>query len=226
MVEVYAIRIIEEDDFANLKGRLLKQLPESSLETINKYNKSADLQRSLLGELIIRNILSKKLAIQKKDIAIEKSNKGKPFLLNNPNYFFNISHSGDWVVAAFGSKEVGIDIENIRQINFRIAERFFSKEEFSELDKMEGQEKLNFFFDLWTLKESYLKLIGKGLTKYLSSFLVKISKQGIKLIDEDIELSKVFFKQYYIDNNYKLSVCSFSPVFIDELKILSISDLH
>ena len=38
---------------------------------------------------------------------------------------------------------------------------------------MNSDEKINYFYDLWTLKESYIKTIGKGLYTPLNSFSIK-----------------------------------------------------
>jgi len=226
MTKVYAIQTIKENEFLKFREDLISKLPPLSGKLINKYKRTKDAQRSILGELLTRSILSKKLKIPAEQVIIEKSVKGKPCLVNNNDLHFNISHSGDWVVAAFARTEVGIDIEKIKPVNFRIAERFFSKNEFSALEKKAEKEKLNFFFDLWTLKESYLKLLGKGLTKSLSSFTVIESNRNFSLKEnKKDEMHEVFFKQYQIDKDYKLSVCSFSDEFCEELKILNFMDL-
>ncbi|MFD2875899.1 4'-phosphopantetheinyl transferase family protein [Paenibacillus rhizoplanae] len=58
------------------------------------------------------------------------------FLLSPPiNLKFNISHSGDWVVVAIDSMEIGIDIEQIITMNLEIAERFFAQEEYKYIAK-------------------------------------------------------------------------------------------
>jgi len=246
MVEVYAIRIIEDEDFLKLKDRLILQLPVTSQKKIRRYKRASSMQRSLIGELITRQVLSRKMSIPSDRIEIKKSEKGKPFVAPTHGatpsigthratsshpvskrhpVSFNISHSGAWVVVAFADKEVGIDVEKIRQIKYNIAERFFSKDEYSELVKKEGKAKLHFFFDLWTLKESYLKLLGKGLTKSLSSFSIIKSNSEFRLKEDKTKISSVFFKQYFLDNDYKLSVCSLSQDFDDKLKILSVSDI-
>lgn len=226
MVEVYAIRILEDTEFEGFKGKLLSQLPGSSQQKINKLKNRPDLQRSLLGEVIVRRALAKETKTPTNKIDIEKSEKGKPFMVGNKSQHFNISHSGNWVVVAMAEKEVGVDVEKIRPINFQIAKRFYSKAEFAELNKMVGQGKLEFFFDLWTLKESYLKLLGKGLTKSLSSFTIDKSGSGINLKDGKKEVGSVFFKQFPLDPDHKLSVCSFSTDFPKEIKLLTMTDLH
>ena len=137
-----------------------------------------------------------------------------------------MSHSGDWVVFAFAKKEVGIDIEKIKKINYRIAERFFSTEEFLSLNEKSGKEKQEYFFDLWTMKESYLKLIGTGLTRSLDSFTIfhKNNRYNLKESSSN-SIEPIYIRQYNIDENYKLSVCSYIDSFVEEVEIFTLNNL-
>lgn len=86
---------------------------------------------------------------------------GKPYFKNYP-YYFNLSHSGDYVVCAFSEREVGIDLQEHRGAAFeRVAQRYFSSAEVFAL--MHAQDRAAFFFRLWARKEAYGKLIGKGI---------------------------------------------------------------
>jgi 4'-phosphopantetheinyl transferase len=84
---------------------------------------------------------------------------GKPYL-NKAGVFFNISHSESIAMCALDDKEVGADIEMIRAVKDPLAERVMSAAEkeiyFPERDR-------EFFFSVWTLKESYLKFRGCGI---------------------------------------------------------------
>jgi len=225
MIEVYAIKILSEQEFLKVKNELLSLLPGELRESMLRYRIVNVLQRSLLGELMTRRILADKLKNTIDSFNFLKSEKGKPYLEENPVYF-NISHSGEWVVAAFcNSFEVGIDIEKIKPVNFEIAERFFSESEKRELFSKSGDEKLKYFFDLWTMKESYLKLLGKGLTKPLSTFTISGSKGQFHLFSDVDSVQDVNFKQYQLVDDYKLSVCSYSEEFDNKLMILGINNL-
>ncbi len=224
MTEVFAIRLLDDQDFLDKKELLLDLLPESNRSFISRFKRTAGAQRSLFGELLSRFILQQKLGLDGKAIIYNKSKNGKPFL-ESKQAQFNLSHSGNWVVMAYGKEEVGIDVEEIRPINYRIAERFFSTEEVRLLNSKSGDEKLDYFFDLWTLKESYLKLIGTGLTRSLSSFTIYHKGADIR-IKERGKAGKpsAYFRQYPLDKGYKLSVCSFKNNFTEKVEWIIVDD--
>ena len=225
MIEVYAIRILPEQQFMEMKEELLILLPEEVRDTMQRYRMVNVMQRSLFGELMTRKILAVKLNSSGHHFRFQQSEKGKPYLQDNP-YFFNISHSGDWVTAAFcGDSEVGIDVERIKKVNFEIAERFYSEKEKKKLFSLRGKKKLEYFFDLWTMKESYLKLLGKGLTKPLSSFTISGDNGRFHLSNDIDNIQEVYFRQFDIDKGYKLSVCSFKDDFENKIRVLNINDI-
>lgn len=225
MVEVYAISIINCLNSDNEIQTLLRKLPERAAKKINLIKNKDDIKRSLLGEYLTRSILSKRTGLSIEAIRISYSNKGKPFLEHYPDQDFNISHSGDWVVVAVSSKEIGIDVEKTREPQYRIAERYFSESELSDLEILAGQEKIDYFFDLWTLKESFLKLLGKGLTRSLGSFSIGKAHDRFILLEGNDTGKEVFFYQYDLAPGYKLSVCSESNSSAKEIQFITINDL-
>lgn len=71
---------------------------------------------------------------------------GKPFVQNFSDFHFNISHSGEWVVCATANSNVGIDIERVSDIEaLKLANEFFSEEEFYDLSNMNSDEQINYF---------------------------------------------------------------------------------
>jgi len=225
MVEVFAIKILKEENYFEVRKKLLSLLPESQVSNIQRFKRMADEQRSLLGEVLSRHIISRKTGIEFKDLKIEKSKKGKPNLLSKQDIFFNISHSGQWVVSAIAENPVGIDVEELKEPVYRIAERYFSKVELEKLNQLSGATKQSCFFDLWTLKESYLKMLGKGLTKSLGSFSIIGNNGEFKLLENSIVNNKVFFRQYNVDPLYKLSVCSLENNFVSNVQLIVVDQL-
>ena len=225
MVEIVAVKLLNTDAFLDVKDKLFSLLPPIVNDKLTNFKHFSAMQRSLWGEILVRKLLSEKLNIKSQEILFDINDKGKPFLKDIPVHF-NISHSGDWVVAAFSDDIVGIDVELIHNVNYDIASRFFSVKEFNDLFSIidEGTKKL-YFFNLWTLKESYLKLIGTGLTKPLNTFTVTYQGDNITLTDDENPIANVFFRQYIIDDAYKLSACSFSNSFSNDIKVLTIKDI-
>lgn len=99
------------------------------------------------------------------DMSYGHTDKGKPFFLNAPDIHFNISHSSSKVAVALSDREVGCDIEEISDIDLAVAERYFHRAEYEAIMAENGQEKRwRAFFRYWTLKESYMKATGIGLS--------------------------------------------------------------
>ncbi len=224
MVEIYGFKLLDETRFIEIKSLLCASLPDDTVKKAARFKFSAGAQRQIVGELMVRAVLGEKFGLQNSQIIFEFSNNGKPKLKENENIHFNISHSGNWVVCAFSNLQVGVDVEKIRKVNFEIARRFFSDEEVFRLFSLPENLQTEYFFDLWTLKESYLKAVGTGLTKPLKSFTVKENDNEILLFDGGIK-KDVFLKKVNADKNHKLAVCSFEADCSGELKKIFIDDI-
>ena len=76
-----------------------------------------------------------------------------------------------------------------------------------------------FFFDLWTLKESYIKAVGKGLSIPLKSFTINFLKKGEIAVKLGNKLTNWTLKQYFLDPEYKMSVCGTHTAFPENVII-------
>lgn len=84
--------------------------------------------------------------------------KGKPYLPDREDLYYNISHSGDYVLLCLSGQETGIDIQKKVRNNPRLFERISSEEE----KKVYSSDDLTLLF---AIKEAYTKLTGLGLSK-------------------------------------------------------------
>lgn len=203
---------------------LLSKLTEEKQEGIQQYVFREDALRSIVADLLIRKSIVTKFQIPNEQIQFETNTYGKPFVKGLPSFHFNVSHSGNWVVCATDNQPIGIDIEEIQPIDFQIAYSFFSRTEIEDIEEKTGNEKLLYFYDLWSLKESYIKMVGKGLSIPLDSFTCRVINDQFFFTSNDGEQS-VYLKQYDLDPNYSLSVCQIHPNFSKPVHHISLESL-
>ncbi|MEL7060979.1 MAG: 4'-phosphopantetheinyl transferase superfamily protein [Acidobacteriota bacterium] len=126
----------------------------------------------------LRSVLSAYLERSPEGLRFDAGPGGKPFLVRSPGDLelcFNLSHSADLaLLAVTAGREVGVDVERLdpKTETGRLARRFFAPEERDALERGEARRRLDDFFRVWTLKEAYLKAVGTGLGRSLSSFAV------------------------------------------------------
>ncbi|OAB47895.1 4'-phosphopantetheinyl transferase family protein [Paenibacillus antarcticus] len=207
MVGIYIVNINTAID----PSLINKMLPYLSIDRQNKVSKLRifdDVHRSVIAELLIRSIIIDQLNIPNSDIRFGENTYHKPYLQSHSNFEFNLSHSGEWVACAIDHHVVGIDIEQMLDINLEIAKRFFTLREYEDLMQKDSSEQRNYFYKLWTLKESYIKAVGKGLHIPLNSFSMDINDRNEITIDKEQNDSPYFFNTSQVNSDYMLSVCS------------------
>ncbi|MED4445711.1 4'-phosphopantetheinyl transferase family protein [Bacillus thuringiensis] len=194
---------------------------------IEKFINKKDKIRTLIGEILIRTIICEDLRIRNKNIKFEKNKYGKPYLIGYNNFQFNISHSGNFLVCAVDDKPIGIDIEKVKYIEYKdIAKRFFSVSEFDYIDKEEDlPTQLNKFYEIWTLKESYIKCCGQGLSIPLKSFSIDIDKYENIKVKIPNQYTEHVFRRFDIDSGYKISVCSVNKEIPNNIKMIDQNSL-
>jgi 4'-phosphopantetheinyl transferase len=108
-------------------------------------------------------------------------NLGKPYFIGFENIHFSISHSGDYWACAFGTKNLGLDLQRHDECRREsIAKRFFHKDEKKYLET-KGYNAED-FFAIWSKKESYIKYRGEGLALGLETFSVLEKVEGYEIL--------------------------------------------
>jgi 4'-phosphopantetheinyl transferase len=224
MVEVYAVKLLLYEDFEFVRKQMIDFLPEKARERFARLSRGADVQRSLLGQLLARFLISERMKVSCKEIIFTTGPNGKPELLGNTDLHFNISHSGEWVVCALAPFPIGIDVERLRTVNPGLAERFFTPVEFASLQALQPDERTVKFIELWTLKESFLKAIGRGLTRNLNSFSVNPVGE-IFVISGDDSSGEYYLKLFPVDTGYRMAVCAPTDDFCETVTKLEVDQL-
>ena len=96
---------------------------------------------------------------------IEKTEKGKPYFRDS-DLFLSISHSGAYWACAFSPREIGLDIQVMKNDPAfgRIGDRFFSAKEsdYYKENQAEPEARREAFYKIWTKREALGKYLGEG----------------------------------------------------------------
>ncbi|WP_052088031.1 4'-phosphopantetheinyl transferase family protein [Paenibacillus wynnii] len=207
------------------------RLSKEKQERLKKFKRQQDIIRSLVADLLARMMCAEAMCCSMEDVEFEYNEFGKPLVSGDTPCYFNVSHSGDWVVCAVDSDAIGIDIEQKGNIDLEIARRFFTSQEYRYIWGGDPVTRIDRFYEIWTFKESYIKAVGKGLTIPLQSFEVEIAQQeyGESLrarISKNSSSANVWFlKQYNMNADYKVAICAKEQLFTQTIHNININRL-
>lgn len=126
---------------------------------------------------------------------VRKGEHGKPYLKDRKDMFFNLSHSGDYVLCAVSDREVGADIQkrHDRDVTGILRKILNSREQTDD------------FFLLFSAKEAFVKCMGDGLSRDFSHLLVEPLK---KKVTDTVTGESLSLLQFRDDGEYVITVCS------------------
>ena len=170
-----------------------KYLNKDNLSNLSKY-KNEEVKKEKVLSLIVK----------KKYVGNFYLNHfGKPLC---DNFFFSISHSNDFLVFIKDDNPIGIDIEKIKNVNEDLI-NYIS----SDVEKTYIKSDKN-FFEIWTSKESLIKLVGTTLNNRINE-ISSLPLNDFKYFDKKKYYSKtISYKDYIItvssftDSPFKLEI--------------------
>jgi len=116
-------------------------------EKTKKYRMEKDRYRSLGAGVLLEwgfyQQLTGKSCQGVKDFLcpeVTASVHGKPYFKEYPNIYFNLSHAANYAVAAFGSAELGVDIEAPGRFCEKIVRHFFTPREQKWIAQFKGSK--------------------------------------------------------------------------------------
>lgn len=166
---------------------LYTRATEERKQRADRYRQQEDKLRCVVADALLR------AALRTDDYRTQKNSFGKPCIQGREDFSYNLSHSGRYVVLAWGSSEVGVDVQrqDAATKTQAIGERFFTPDEHAYI-----RGDLQRFYEIWTKKESYLKYTGQGLHRDLKSFSVLAPEPEIR------------FLYRTLDGGYSLCLCT------------------
>lgn len=153
-----------------------------------------------LGRQLLRHGLEQEYG-RTWDVCVGKT--GKPYLKDEQGVYFNISHTKGVVVCGISNRMIGVDVERIRRFNEAVVKKACTQREqeyvFSGSDDRERAVR---FCRIWTLKESYVKAIGKGLAYSMQDIEFQIGEQDIESTIPGWD-----YEQFPYGEEYMVAVC-------------------
>ena len=147
-MEIVKLYFIDLEQGFRHKDKLLKCVNDRQKEKALRYKNEVDQVRSLVSSCLVNSLSKEPLLF---------GNMGKPYYENGP--FFNISHSGNFVMMGVSDKEVGVDIEENVVKDMSLLLRIFNEAEAKVI-----KEHSDFYY-LWCAKESLIKCTGGSVNK-------------------------------------------------------------
>ncbi len=191
-VDIYFINIYEINP--QLRQTMLQVLDREETERYQRLKLLETKMEFVVGRFLIKTFLSSLFGIKPQQIQFRQNEYGKLYLTpefqtETDDIYFNISHShGVVAIAVTTGFEIGVDIEKVGQPIFDIVERFFSPTEQSYISNCHRDYQNTTAYQLWTLKEAFIKSQGKGLSVPLNSFdIFHVAKEVFFLTLQPIE---------------------------------------
>lgn len=163
---------------------------------IQLYLKETPDGGSAAAHLLLRSILREDYGIGNPEICREAN--GKPWCKDGP--CFNLSHTKGAILIGISDSPLGVDVERLRPVSEKLPERVLSSVELQWFRQRgsRGED----FLTLWTLKESYFKLLGTGLPGFPNQTVLRCENGIWRMKDRNCS----FFAER--EKDLFLAVCS------------------
>ena len=207
MIYTYYIDVTQFEDERLFREKLNLLSPYRQQKVaILKHEK--DRLRSLGAGIALDHALET-YGLREKSAVYEFGEWGKPALKYQPDIHFSLSHSGDYAVCSIGDRPMGSDIETVRPGRLKVADRFFAEEElrwmYSAEEEAEVTERM---FRIWTMKESFVKATGRGISVPFGDFAVLVDEESGRIrVKHHCNAKFYHMKEYGELAGYRVAVC-------------------
>jgi 4'-phosphopantetheinyl transferase len=165
--------------------RLSALLDDAERARAARFRFERDRHAYIAAHALGRTMLSQWAGGAPQDWRFTVGEHGKPEVVSPPGaraLRLNLSHTRGLAAAALAwDHDVGIDVEWLdrRPAGDDLARRFFAAAECAQLAAVPDEHRNETFLAFWTLKEAYIKAIGKGLAQPLDSFAFTLAPLSI-----------------------------------------------
>lgn len=184
-----------------------------------RFHFDRDGHRFLVTRALVRTVLSRYASIHPQDWEFATNPHGRPHIANADadctGLTFNVSHTDGLIVLGVArGMRLGVDAEflSARTSVLEIAPGCFAPEEVADLQALPAGVRQYRFFEYWTLKESYIKARGQGLSIPLDQFGFTLhGERGVTLSTDPRQADTASawrFQQFRLSPTHLVAVCS------------------
>jgi 4'-phosphopantetheinyl transferase len=171
---------------------LERSLSLDELGRAERFHNPDSRMRFVAARGCLRLIIGRYLGQPPREVSIAYHHNGKPFLEGYPSrkIQFNLSHAHDLgLLAVCRNTAIGVDVEYMRSEREmkKIARRFFSPTELSEIEASPAPLQEEACYHFWTCKEALLKARGVGLSTGMNRVQISLGKGEPPRIIQDQE---------------------------------------
>lgn len=174
MYKLYAFFDLDQLDNETME-RCIQHFPEDRKAKALRYRREIDRKLSVVSYLLLIYALNKDFRLSAPRLAY--TDRGKPYLPDHKDIHFNISHCPRGCICAVSDQPIGVDIQDIRPFSQDIVKQCCSKEELFMLNQ--SPDPAACFAQMWTMKESYLKMTGTGISVCLNTIDTSVKHSAI-----------------------------------------------
>ncbi|MCU7940340.1 MAG: 4'-phosphopantetheinyl transferase superfamily protein [gamma proteobacterium symbiont of Bathyaustriella thionipta] len=187
MIDIWLCQLSHQQEKEN---DFFAQLCDEEMRRAKRFKFAIHRSRFIASHGFTRTVLSHYLKTEPALINYRKGKQGKPYLVNInrsdvSHLQFNLSHTEDIAILVITQgAEIGVDIEcNERKTDWQwIVQRFFTESEQKCLFALPEDQQKAAFFELWTRKEAYMKVLGTGLSLAPTEFSLTVPPEKPALI--------------------------------------------
>lgn len=227
-MKIYRLEISNIKEFQNLTaiseilnffdvGLVLTNTSAFMIKDLENFLKYEEIEKltayksevSKINFAVSRSILNKGfetiLDIPFSDVIVLRDKYYKPYIKNQNEIKFNISHTDGYVVIGFSKRELGIDIEKVND-DFAFEDILENCFTFREIDNIGLDAPM--FYKYWTAKEAYLKYEGYGLIRSPKEIeVIHMDDQIIKIEDKRKRTNKDLIALNLSSGKYFGAIC-------------------
>lgn len=205
------VKILENE---MLFQKFLSMISSDRKEKIMKFKNPVPARLSLGAGILIKIMLEQQnCGHLLNKICYEEH--GKPYF-EDANFHFNLSHSGEYVICAYGNEPLGIDIQKTKSSIPKNTKKILTAEETEYLFTLDETNRIISFYKIWSRKESLVKSDGRGLRIPLSDLsMIKHNDFQNTFLFEDKEV--YFHDLSILLPDYTVCICSKTEFIPDQI---------